>query len=282
MKKALLIGINYRNTDAELNGCINDIKNIREILINNCDYPRENIKVLTEDETELPIRSNIEMYMNWLVLDCKPGDTLVLYYSGHGSYIEDESKDESDGKDEVMIPLDYEKTGIITDDWIFNNVLNRIPVGVKMWGFMDCCHSGTLLDLKYNYKSLCKYTRGEVIKGMPYVPKHWSNRFTLSIEKPKSINGSICMLSGCQDQEVSMDAYINQVYQGAFSYCLIEILKNNMTKDSNGKTIFVNGKLKLRNILKEINSRLDINGFGGQNSQLSVNNMSDFEITLDL
>ena len=28
-KKALLIGINYKNTENELNGCINDIQNIK-------------------------------------------------------------------------------------------------------------------------------------------------------------------------------------------------------------------------------------------------------------
>ena len=45
MKRALLIGINYRNSNAQLNGCINDIKNIREILINNCNYNIDNIEL---------------------------------------------------------------------------------------------------------------------------------------------------------------------------------------------------------------------------------------------
>lgn len=282
MKRALLIGINYRNSNAQLNGCINDIKNIREILINNCNYNIDNIKVLTEDESTLPTRSNIEMYMNWLITDCKPGDTLVLYYSGHGAYINDTSKDETDGKDEVIIPLDYESRGVITDDWIFNNVISRISDGVNMWGFMDCCHSGTLLDLKYNYKSLCQYTKGKISSGMQYNSKDWTSRFSVSIEKAKSTNSSVCMFSGCQDQETSADAFINKTYQGAFSYCLIEILKNNMVKNSDGTTLFQNGKLKLRNVLKEINSRLDINGFTGQNSQLSITKVSDFEKTLDL
>ena len=282
MKRALLIGINYRNSNAQLNGCINDIKNIREILINNCNYNIDNIKVLTEDESTLPTRSNIEMYMNWLITDCKPVDTLVLYYSGHGAYINDTTKDETDGKDEVIIPLDYESRGVITDDWIFNNVISRIPDGVNMWGFMDCCHSGTLLDLKYNYKSLCQYTKGKISSGMQYNSKDWTSRFSVSIEKAKSTNSSVCMFSGCQDQETSADAFINKTYQGAFSYCLIEILKNNMVKNSDGTTLFQNGKIKLRNVLKEINSRLDINGFTGQNSQLSITKVSDFEKTLDL
>jgi hypothetical protein len=32
MKKALLIGINYRGLDGELNGCINDVEQMKNIL----------------------------------------------------------------------------------------------------------------------------------------------------------------------------------------------------------------------------------------------------------
>ena len=33
MKKALLIGINYTGQNVQLNGCVNDINNIKNILI---------------------------------------------------------------------------------------------------------------------------------------------------------------------------------------------------------------------------------------------------------
>ena len=47
MKRALLIGINYIGTANELAGCINDIANISNILINRCGYNQNDVTVLT-------------------------------------------------------------------------------------------------------------------------------------------------------------------------------------------------------------------------------------------
>ena len=38
VKNALLIGINYKNTSDKLNGCINDINNVRNFLISKLEY----------------------------------------------------------------------------------------------------------------------------------------------------------------------------------------------------------------------------------------------------
>lgn len=281
VKKALLIGINYKGTDAELRGCINDIKNIKSILIDNCNYTIENIKVLTEESEILPTKNNIENEINWLVSNCMPGDQLLFYYSGHGYNLPDESKDESDEKDEVLIPLDYEENGIITDDWLYTNLACKVPIGVKLFGFTDCCHSGTMIDLKYNYKSLCKYKKGE-IKKKDYVFSEWTDSFALEIEKSKETDGYVCFFSGCQDPQVAADAHIGKQFQGAFTYCLIEFMKTNLQRMSNGTFRFKNGNVKLRNVLKEINARLDLNGFTGQDSQLSISNETSLNLTFDL
>lgn len=282
VKKALLIGINYKGSDAELRGCINDITNIRSILVNNCDYQDSNIRILTEEVNLKPTRNNIETQINWLVSNCMSGDTLLFYYSGHGSSITDRNNDENDKKDEVLIPLDYESNGVITDDWLYQNMAAKIPAGVKLFGFTDCCHSGTMVDLKYNYKSLCTYRKGTIQKGMPYVFSDWTDRFSFGIEKSKDINGYVCFFSGCQDPQTSADAHINRQFQGAFSYCLIEFMKTNLQRMPNGTFRFRNGTVKLRNVLKEINARLDINGFNGQDSQLSISNRAALDTTFDL
>jgi len=282
VKKALLIGINYKGTDAELRGCINDINNIRNILINNCDYSANNIRMLSEEHDIKPTRQNIENNINWLVSNCMQGDTLIFYYSGHGSNVPDRNGDETDGRDEVLVPLDYERNGVITDDWLYQNMICKISTGVKLWGFTDCCHSGTMVDLRYNYRSLCTYRKGAIQKGMPYVFSDWTNRFSFSMEKSKDVQGTVCFFSGCQDSQTSADAHINRQFQGAFSYCLIEFMKSNLQRMPNGTFRFRNGRVKIRNILKEINARLDINAFNGQDSQLSLGKQSDLEMTFDL
>lgn len=282
VKKALLVGINYKGTDAELRGCINDIRNMQNILINNCEYSQDNIRVLTEEHQIKPTRKNMETHIEWLVSNCIPGDTLVFYYSGHGANVDDRNGDETDKKDEVLVPLDYEKNGVITDDWLYQNMVCKIPTGVKLWGFTDCCHSGTMVDLRYNYRSMCTHRKGPVKKGMSYVFRDWTDRFSFSLEKSKDIQGTVCFFSGCQDVQTSADANINRQFQGAFTYCLIEFIKTNLQRMPNGTFRFINGRVKLRNILKEINARLDINGFTGQDSQLSVSNSSHLELTFDL
>lgn len=277
-KRALLIGINYRGSDgSELRGCITDVNNIRSVLINNCGYNPQNIRLLTEDEQVKPTRQNIENNIKWLVTNCLPGDTLFFHYSGHGSFVKDSAGgDETDGNDEVIIPLDYTTKGVITDDWLFSNMITKVPVNVNLWVFADCCHSGTMVDLKYNYKSMCALTKGRVTQGMRYVPAEWSDRFSFSLERSREIVGNVCLLSGCLDQETSADASINNKFQGAFTYCLIEFIKSNLIRMQDGSFRF-NNTVKLRNILKELNCRLDIQGFTGQQSQLSVSKQTDFE-----
>lgn len=294
-KKALLVGINYIGTSSQLSGCINDVKNMRSFLLNHCGYTSDNIRMLIEEPNNtLPTKQNMETNLRWLVNNVRSGDTLVFHFSGHGSNITDRSKDESDGKDEVLCPLDYEKAGIISDDWLHTNVLRMVPAGATLYSFTDCCNSGTMMDLKFNYRSLCALRTGQVKKGMPYVSRDWTDRFSFSVENQlPDLQGNIVLFSGCQDPQTSADTAFNGVSQGAFSYCLQECLKRNLervntntntpTTNANTTTItrFKRGTLKLMDILKEVNCRLDIHGFE-QNSQMSLSSMLMVERTLDL
>jgi len=280
-KKALILGLNYKNSKYELNGCISDANNMYNFLTNNCLFNSKNIKILTDDTKNKPTLSNIKKYIKWLVSDVLPGDILVFTYSGHGSNIKDKTNDETDGSDEVLVPLDIDNKGFLTDDWLFKNLVQKVPKGVTLWCFFDCCNSGTLLDLKYNYKSSCSLKKGKnTVEN--YVSTDWTDSFKLSVEKSKEIIGNVYMFSGCQDNEYSEDAFVNNKGTGAFTYCLLECLKNNLIKNSESSSRFVNGKLKLCDILKEVNCRLDINGFTTQNTQLSLCNYEHFNKTLDL
>lgn len=276
-KKALLIGINYKNTKNELNGCINDIQNIKSFLTTNCDYNLENICVMTDEEKLLPTRANIEDKIKWLVSNNLKGDTLVFYYSGHGSYVRDLNKDETDCKDECIIPLDYEESGEILDDWLFSNMISKISTGISLYCFTDCCHSGTIMDLQYNCKSLCQYKKSDLKNCKNYISTDWTDKYSFSVEASKKVKGNVVLFSGCQDKETSADAYIKSKSQsqGAFTFCLLEILNNNLDKRNKLK------KLKLRDILKEVNCRLDINGYD-QNSQLSTCRLNGIDKTLDI
>ena len=52
-------------------------------------------------------------------------------------------KDEPDGMDEVLVPLDFRTQGIILDDDINRILVHALPAGVKLHAIIDACHSGT-------------------------------------------------------------------------------------------------------------------------------------------
>jgi hypothetical protein len=280
-KKALLFGLNYVGTPNQLNGCINDVLNIQQFLIEKCDYAPEDIQLLTDETSQKPTRANMQMGLQTLVESAVAGDTLLVHYSGHGARIRDQSRDETDGMDEVLVPLDYSSSGLITDDWLFQSVLTKVPAGVTLWWFMDCCHSGTILDLKYNFQSNCRMKRGRVKKNAPYIPLEWTDQFSFSLERSRDLNPGtqVCMFSGALDREYASDAVIQNMAQGAFTHALLQTLNNNLDATTGKLPV---GKLKLRNLLKEINCRLDLNGFARQQCQLSLSANALFETTLTL
>ncbi|KAE9446983.1 hypothetical protein C3L33_21141, partial [Rhododendron williamsianum] len=47
------------------------------------------------------------MAFRWLMEGCQSGDSLVFFYSGHGSQVPDFDGDEADGFDESLCPVDY-------------------------------------------------------------------------------------------------------------------------------------------------------------------------------
>ena len=56
-----------------------------------------------------------------------------------------------DGYDETLVPVDYASAGQIRDDDLFQALVGAMPSGVVVTCVMDCCHSGTVLDLPYQF-----------------------------------------------------------------------------------------------------------------------------------
>ena len=208
-KYALLVGINYKGTSQALKGCINDVKNMKSYLVSKRGYKPENIVVLTEEETKKPTCNNIKHELSKLILrsHTQEADELWLHYAGHGYYTVDRDGDEDDGKDETIVPLDFKKNGMITDDEL-HDYLEHLPQKCRMYCIFDCCHSGTILDLKYQYKGNSK--------------NH--------IESPNPpIKGNVIMVSGCMDTQTSADTKLNGKWCGAMTTSYINCIKDDIT-----------------------------------------------------
>lgn len=150
-KRAVLVGINYvGHEQGQLSGCHNDVHNMVKYIKDVHGFEDENIILLLDDgENVEPTKEHIMAAWVKLVNDTKEGDAVFVHYSGHGCKVEDDNGDEADGFDETIVPLDYLENGFIRDDDIFKTLVGPLPSGVTMTAVMDCCHSGTVLDLPY-------------------------------------------------------------------------------------------------------------------------------------
>lgn len=225
-KKALLIGINYIGTSNQLQGCIKDTINVNNLLQQTFSY--NNFTLLTDLTNKKPTKSTIMTELTTLLVNSKEGDNLFFLYSGHGTHTTDLNGDELDGQDEMIFPLDaFSVKTCITDDELSKVIHDNLKSGVKLFMLFDSCFSGTVVDLKYNYLDSI-----EIVVN-PNVTE---------------TKGQVIMISGCQDNQTSADAYVNfngkNDYSGAMTYSFLQTIVNLGTKITY-KTLLTN----MRNIL---------------------------------
>jgi metacaspase-1 len=207
-KLALCMGLNYVGTDGELSGCINDVTNEVQMLVQHLGFQPANITVLTDDTAVKPTLRNMTaalIKMAELTHELETVEELYIAYSGHGTWQTDDGTDELDRRDECLVPLDYESAGMLSDD-VLNNVFALFHPRVRVTVKIDACHSGTMLDLRYRY-----------VSGKKNVT-----------ENPKCrVLADITMISGCQDRQTSADAYdVNEAkkYSGAMTSAMLHTI----------------------------------------------------------
>nr|KAJ3417814.1 Ca(2+)-dependent cysteine protease [Polyrhizophydium stewartii] len=254
-KRALLIGVNYFNTESELRGCINDVQNMRQFLTRGWGFSEgpDNMVVLTDDQPNQffqPTRYNILEAMKWLVRGAQPGDSLFLHFSGHGGQTEDLDGDESDGYDETIYPVDHKTAGVIVDDEMNAILVRGLPHGVRLTAVFDCCHSGSALDLPFMYlpdgrlkqsskmgklggiakNSAMQYAQGNVVGAISGIMSGFKQltrpEKTLDekVAEKGSVVADVVMFSGCKDSQTSADTQIGGTATGAMSHALVKAL----------------------------------------------------------
>ncbi|KAF9671809.1 hypothetical protein SADUNF_Sadunf12G0087200 [Salix dunnii] len=193
-KRAVICAVSYKNTEYELKGCINDAMCMKYLLVNRFSFPESSIIMLTEEETDpckRPTKSNMRSALSWLVQGCRPGDSLVFHFAGHGSQQKDDDGDELDGYDETLCPEDFETQGMIVDDEINAVIVKPLPHGVKLHAIIDACHSGTVLDLPF----LCRMDRRGKYEWEDHRPRSGAWKGTTG--------GEVICFSGCDDDQTS-------------------------------------------------------------------------------
>jgi len=217
-KRALLIGCNYPQVPGcTLNGCINDVTNMKSMLTTRMGYDPAKVVVLRDDTassstTAMPTRANILNALNALVSASANCTEIWIHYSGHGSKVRDTNRDESSGYDSVIVPTDFQQSGFITDDVLLTYV-SRIKCPCVI--LMDSCFSGTVCDLPWSHE----YVSGATFRRTK------NNTAVIA-------NSNIFMMSGSKDSQTSADIYESSgngatgggEYEGAFTDAFLKCL----------------------------------------------------------
>ena len=283
MKNALLVGINYKGTNYQLNGCINDVTNMSKFLKTVLKYDK--ITEITDDTRIKPTRANIISNLVNMVKNSKRGDRLLFLYSGHGSLVKDQNGDETSGYDSCLCPIDTLKNGkYIIDDEIRNNIVNKIPAGVRMTFIFDCCNSGTGCDLTYTLNDNSDANSVEYNNNIMNTPETEMSLVKkickLKMTRVQSISknskykdsfGDVCMISGCLDSQTAEDAYENGQYGGALCISLLELLKETGPTITNGELL-----MRLRALIKQKQYSQKVQLMGGRQTQVDPNQMFMF------
>lgn len=222
MNRALLVGINAYPS-APLNGCVNDISDMANFLIEKCNYKMDDIRLLADSRAT---KVAIVERLNWLLTGLQRGDRILFHYSGHGVQLPTRNHlGEVDGLDEAICPFDFDWTDEhVIRDQEFNHLFSSIPEGVEFIWISDSCHSG---DLEKNIE-MPEMRRKTII---PPIDIHW--RLLTAIQKNIVLAGfgklsnhlNLVLISGCKSEQVSADYIFDGKNNGALTYYLLKELK---------------------------------------------------------
>jgi hypothetical protein len=206
-KKALLIGINYRDVpDVNLRGCIDDIINVSEILISKMGYLPSNIVMLRDDDPQnFPTKQRICDELQRLMTDSRNCSEIWVHYSGHGALIQDNVG--GTAYDSVLVPVDYPRFGFITDNDLFLMFRqSKCPTMV----LVDSCNSGNVCELQW--------TTEHIVANVFNTRKN-AHSSTLP-------NSNIIVISSCKENQTASESFdtVDNEFEGAFTDAFLHAL----------------------------------------------------------
>ena len=180
---SLHIGLNTVDKNAykpysipDLLGCHNDAKSMKAI----AEKLGYQTQLLLDDQATSAQVVNSIVKTSLLLQN---GDIFLLTYSGHGSQVLDQNKDEDDGLDETWVLYDKQ----LIDDMLFA-LLSNLPANSRLVVISDSCHSGT------------------IVRNINPV------KVTEKQEKLATLKASGVLISGCQDHQYSYDGAVNGLF----------------------------------------------------------------------
>lgn len=211
--------IGGRGSWTNLEGSLNDVESIRELLITRYGFEAKNIHVLTQAQAT---RKNIlDAIQSDLADPATPGDVSFFYYAGHGSQMRNSKSVEEDKEDETTVPADsYKGTEDIRDKEYARAFMKVLEKGALLTAIFDSCHSGSIAR---------GYSRFDRIRALPPDPRDAADDYAGPFPEKR---GAL-IFAAAQDIESAAEGRDeNGNEHGAFTAALMKVLSNAPIEES--------------------------------------------------
>jgi hypothetical protein len=203
-----------RGSWSDLDGCLNDVAAIKEIVIGRLGFKAENVRVLTDSQAKR--ESVLVSFQKQMIDEAAAGDVCFFFYAGHGSRIRNLKTDKPTGMDSTIVPADSCEGVIDIRDKelarLFNKALDK---GVILTAVFDSCHSGSIArGLASPEKARYLEPDTRVVSDAPDPGKKPEERGAL-------------ILSAAQDYQVASEARDEaDAPHGAFTVAFLKALRS--------------------------------------------------------
>ncbi len=202
---AVLIGINDY-PGAQLNGCVNDVLNIKKLLIDNYGFKESEIVLILNGEATT---ARFLKALEQLSTNVKPGDLRLLWYSGHGALYPQMEANGTEKIVQVLCPVDFDWTEprMIQDAQV-RAQFAKFCAGAKANCGLDACHTGDK-NIVLNAAATAG-TAAASVRSFPGMPKAILDRVNAAKLKasPREFafgEFNVGVVCGCGKKQTSAD-----------------------------------------------------------------------------
>lgn len=206
----VVAGSNYEGTAAQLRGCLNDVITNASLL----GSMGAQVEILKGPQaTRVAILSAFASALQ----GAGENDGVEFAWSGHGTNARDRDGDEHDHADEAIVPDDYQRQGVITDDQLYELAAPAFARGVRVVLKLDSCYSG-----QFHRLVMAADDQG-VMTAVRFLPPSWlpdQIRPTETADRRprlKARPGALAF-SACQESQLAQEYPVEGKVQGAFTY----------------------------------------------------------------
>jgi hypothetical protein len=262
-KHALIIGLQYSGSN-KLNGCWNDNDTIINTINKIYGFNKDEITLIQDQGNnhkdrhgdKVGSKKNIESELQNMVN--KNLDFFFFYVASHGIEINDYNNDESNynnpeikylnegsNMDTAILTSEFnDRVSFLPDDKI-RNFLAKMKNNTTILSVIDCCHSGTILDLQYlnviRKNNKRNFIEDDSHRSFSYLRSKYKDKYTVikgAYNKESNLDIKALCISGCRDGQSVYEKYMAGSINGTFTFNLSKILlnlhKSNMLcKDNN-------------------------------------------------